>query len=149
MAGPGGLTGYNASMKTFIALVLLGLLAACSNTPAPSMQSSAAAKAPDESAAIAAIAKINEAQSTYFKLNRRYALALDELVGARLLEAEPEASQNGYDFKLAPAADAQTYKLVISPATASPAVRYFYTDQSGVIHAESGKDATGTSPVIK
>ena len=125
----------------------MGLLLGCGNSATPSMQS-AAPKPPDEKAALSAIAKTNEAQTTYFKVNRRYALTYDELVEARFLAAEPSASQTGYDFRLRPAADAQTYKLSVSPAALSPAAPHFFTDQSGVIHTEAGKEATADSPVL-
>ena len=92
--------------------------------------------------------KINQAQSDHFKRNRRYALSFDELVEAHLIAAEPRAAQSGYDFKLRPAADAQTYKLSVSPANASTTARYFFTDQSGTVHAETGKEATVDSPQL-
>jgi hypothetical protein len=109
-----------------------------------------AAKAPDENAALDALRKGNEAQTTYFKLNRRYALTYDELVEAHLLNGEPTAAQTGYDFKLRPAADAQTYKISVAPSGGAAAtVRYFYTDNTGVIRAETGKDASADSPEVK
>jgi hypothetical protein len=134
-------------VKAAIALLTLGLLASCGSSGEPATQSTPT-KAPDENAALASISKISEAQSTFFKLNRRYALTFDELVQGRLLDAEPAASQTGYEFKLRPAADAQTYNLSISPIAASSPARHFFTDQSGVIHAEAGKDATIDSPAL-
>src|SRR5262245_40495809 len=124
---------------------------ACGGT-APTKDSNsttAGAKAPDENAALETLRKINQGQSTYFKLNRRYAIGYDELVAAHLLDSEPTAAQTGYDFKLRPAADAQTYKISVVPGAGSTAVRYFYTDQTGVIRAESGKDASADSPEAK
>lgn len=114
----------------------------------PAAGQPAPAKAPDENAALDAIAKINEAQSNYFKRNHRYALTLDELIEGRLLNSEPTTAQTGYEFKLRPAADAQTYKLSAAPAASSPTARHFFTDESGVVHAEDGKDATAGSPKI-
>ena len=120
-----------------------------SKAPAAS-PSSAASSAPDETAALAAIRKTTEAQATYFKLNRRYALTFDELVEARLLSSEPTSAQTGYDFKLRPAADAQTYKLSVVPSDASrTGVRYFFADQTAVIHAETGKEASSDSPAVQ
>ena len=52
-----------------------------------------------------ALAKINEAQSSYFKRNRRYALTLDELADAHLINAAPTTAETGYDFTVRPAAD--------------------------------------------
>jgi len=114
-----------------------------SNTTTP-----AAVKAADEKAALDAIAKINEAQSTYFKRNRRYALTLDELADAHLIKGVPTAAETGYDFTVHPAADAQTYKMTANPVVASSTARHFFTDQSGAVHAENGKDATADSPKI-
>ena len=137
-----------SAVRAAIALLILGLLVGCGNTPAPPAAQSAPTKAPDENATLSAISKVTEAQSAFFKLNRRYALTFDELVAARLLDAEPTASQTGYEFNLRPAADAQTYKLSVSPAAASSAARHFFTDQSGAIHAEAGKDANADSPAL-
>jgi hypothetical protein len=135
-------------VKTLIvSLVILAAAAGCSGTTAPSSQSgSANTKAPDESAALDAIAKINDAQASYFRRNRRYALNFDELVDAHLLNSDPSAGQSGYDFKLRPAADAQTYRLFVNPMGASPTVRHFFTDESGAVHADVGKDASADSP---
>jgi type II secretory pathway pseudopilin PulG len=127
------------------------MLSACGGnappSPAPATTTSSA-KAPDEKAALDAVAKINEAQATYFKLNRRYALTFDELTDAHLLNSEPTSTQTGYDFSLRPAADAQTYKLSVIPAAPSATARHFFTDQSGAVHAETGKDATSDSPKV-
>ena len=140
-------------------LPIVLILAACGgNTPSATSSGSNAttpdAEAPsnpkraDENAALDAIAKINEAQSSYFKRNRRYALTLDELVDAHLLKGVPTTAEAGYDFGLRPAADAQTYNLTANPVPASSAARHFFTDQSGAVHAENGKQATADSPKI-
>jgi hypothetical protein len=145
-----------------IILPILGLLLSACSSPAPTMQgpapatnsspaspaSPSASRVPDEAAALDAIAKINGAQATYFKLNRRYALTYEELVEAHLLTGEPTAAQTGYEFKLRPAADAQTYKLSVTPAASTPTARHFFTDQSAVIRAEEGKDASAASPKL-
>ena len=145
-----------AAVKTvFSLLVLVLVLTGCSND-APTMKTdvktppTATSKPPDENAALDALRKINDAQSTYFKVNRRFALAFDELVEARLLRSEPSAAETGYDYKLRPAADAQTFKLSVIPAgTSSTAARYLFMDQTGVIRAESEKEATADSPAVK
>jgi len=105
-------------------------------------------KAPDESAALDSLAKANEAQAFYFNRNRRYALTFDELIESRYLKTEPGPAETGYDFKLRPAADAQTYTLLAVPATPSQTARHFFTNQTGAIHAEAGKDATAESPAV-
>ena len=135
------------------------LLAACgTNTPpatnsggnaaAPVAPAPTNAKAPDENAALDAIAKINEAQASYFKRNRRYALTLDELADAHLINAAPTTAETGYDFTVRPAADAQSYKMTANPVPASSTARHFFTDESGAVHGETGKDATVDSPNI-
>jgi uncharacterized lipoprotein YmbA len=144
-------------VKKAILLLTVTMLAGCGGNTSPSMQNSAnssapaaqavTAKPPDESAALDAIAKINDAQANYFRRNRRYALTFDELVDAHLLNSAPSA-ETGYDFTLRPAADAQTYKLAVNPAASSPSVRHFLSDESGAVHAEAGRDATSDSPKI-
>jgi hypothetical protein len=145
-------------VKTYTALLTLAIaLAACtapttpkSQTNAPAGQASSAAHAPDENAALETLGKITEAQSTYFKKNRRYALGYDELVEAHLLTGEPSAAQTGYEFKLRPAADAQTYSVSVVPVDSSAtSARRFFADQTGVVRSESGKDATADSLAVK
>lgn len=132
-----------------VLVLLIVALTACSNVTDPPTQTdatSSAAKAPDENAALDAIRKANEAQLTYFKINRRYALTYDELIEARLLSSEPTAAETGYDFRLRPAADAQTYRLYANPKTTT--AKYFFTDETGVIRADTGKEATADSPEV-
>ncbi len=135
-------------MKIFPSLILVLFLSACGGeAPAPQQTTVKETKAPDEKAALEIMAKTNEAQSIHFKKNRRYALTFEELVETRLLNAEP-SSQAGYEFKLRPAADAQTYSLVATPTSAVTTARYFFSDQSGEIHSEQGKEATASSPAV-
>jgi hypothetical protein len=147
-----------SAVKNGTLLLAVILLAGCGGNTTPSMQTSTnqaapsaqtpTAKAADESAALDAIAKINDAESSYFRRNRRYALTLDELVDAHLLNSVPASTQTGYDFSLRPSADAQTYKMSVNPAAPSPTARHFLTDESGTVHAEAGRDATAESPKI-
>ena len=146
-----------AAVKTLLVLVGLAiLLAACGDSTTPTMQSNTkpappafATPPPNEQAALDALHKVAEAQSTYFKINRRYALTYDELVETHLLNSEPSAAQTGYDFKLRPAADAQAYTVSSVPSSSGSPVRHFFLDQTGVIRAETGKDATSGSPAVK
>src|SRR5262249_26487056 len=132
--------------KTLVTVMIVGILV-CGCASTPTTQNNTAKRAPDETSALDAVHKTTEAQSIYFKLNRRYALTYDELVDARLLKTEPTAAQTGYDFKLRPAPDAQTYKLYVAPAdSTATTARHFFTDQTGNIHAEIGKDASSDSP---
>jgi hypothetical protein len=143
-------------VKSILSLLFLGLAATgCSSSPTmqtstPAGSAASNAKAPNENAALDATRKTAEAQATYFKINRRYALTFDELIEAHFLNAEPTAAQTGYDFKLRPAADAQTYKLSVVPADANASsARRFFLDQSGVLRSETGKEATADSPELK
>lgn len=115
---------------------------------ASSASQRSAGKAPDESAALDAIAKINAAESNYFRRNRRYALTIDELVDAHLLDSAPASAQTGYDFSLRPSADAQMYSLSVNPTAPTPSARHFFTDNSGAVRAEAGRDATADSPKV-
>ena len=144
-------------MKRVALLLTAMILAGCGSNSTPSMQTAAkptaaaqpaATKAPDESAALDTIAKINDAQTNYFRRNRRYALTFDELIEAHLLNIAPDTAQTGYDFSLRPSADAQTYKLTVNPAASVPTARHFFSDESGTVHAETGKDASADSPKV-
>jgi hypothetical protein len=74
--------------------LLFAALLGCGTSPPPqSPATQPSVKAPNESAALDAIKKINEAQSDYFKKNRRYALTFDELTEAHLLAGEPTTAQ--------------------------------------------------------
>jgi hypothetical protein len=143
-------------VKTWFLVSVLGvLLTACGGgQPATQTGGPTASKSPastaaaDENAALDALRKVNDAQSTYFKVNRRYAITLDELIEIHFLKAEPSAA--GYDFRLRPAADAQSYRLFAAPKASgsAAAARYLFTDQTGTIRAESGKEATAESPAV-
>ena len=144
-------------MKTLQSIVQITLLLLCgcagqpTTTEPASAPPAAATKAADANAALDALTQVNAAQSVYFKRNRRYALAFDELVEARDLKSEPGVADTGYLFRMRPAADAQTYTISAAPAVppvGTPA-RTFFTDQSGVIRGEdSNKPATAQSPVV-
>jgi hypothetical protein len=105
-------------------------------------------KGPDEIAAVAAISDVNAAQKTYFARNRRYALTYEELTEAHFLKEEPTLQKTGYDIKLRPAADAASYTVLAIPSTSTPGARHFFSDQTGTIRAEEGKDANAQSPAI-
>jgi hypothetical protein len=139
-------------VKTLIALIITGIvLSACgSSTPTtPSTPQTAASPVakPDETAAVDWIKKTTEAEGTFFKQNRRYAIEFQELIEARLLDKEPSAT--GYKFNLRPTPDASAYKLSVVPAEPNASARYFFTDKSGMIRMETGKDATVDSPPIQ
>jgi hypothetical protein len=144
-------------VKNVTLLLAVIMLAGCGGNTTPSMQTTAKeaapgqpsnSKAPDESAALDTIAKVNDAESSYFRRNRRYALSFDELVEAHLLNSVPASAQTGYDFTLRPSADAQTYKLAVNPSSPSPTARHFFSDESGTVRAEAGRDAAADSPKI-
>ena len=125
-----------------IALINLGLLLSCAETkPAPPP-----AKAPDEPAAIEALRKVTEAQTNFIRRTRRYAQTFNELIGERLLNAEPKKADTGYDFLLLPSPDAESYTITATPDAAG--ARYFFADQTGVLRAEKDKPATSASPAL-
>jgi hypothetical protein len=131
-------------------VILALLLVGCGATPAPEQKQSARAaqKAPDENAALSAISQVNAAQKDFFARNRRYALTYEELMQGLFLKEEPTIVKTGYDIRLRPSADAATYTVVAIPSAPSPATRYFFSDQTGDIRGEQGKDANAQSPKI-
>jgi type II secretory pathway pseudopilin PulG len=133
-------------MKTWAVVLIFGLLLGCGGgNPAPAPQS----KAPDETAALAAMRNINNAQTSYFTRNRRYALTYEELMEARALIEEPTVAGTGYEIKMRPSPDAVRYTVSAVPVSPAAAARHFFTDQTGIIRSEEGKDATVQSPEIK
>ena len=142
-------------MKSFLIILGVLVLAGCaggSSAPQQTQTQTAAPappqKAPDEAAAIAAIAAVNAAQKTYLARYRRYALTYEELIQVLFLKEEPTPENTGYEIKLRPAADAAQYTIAAVPATPSPAARHFFSDQTGGIRAEQGKDANVQSPTV-
>ena len=135
----------------YLSLSLIFLLLAACKGPSPSKpeaQPAIEAKPADENAVIRILEATNKAQDEYIKRNRRYALTYEELIESHLMQQEPSSSDTGYEIRLRPAADAGSYRLVATPLNPSASSRYFFTDKTGVIRAEQGKDATAESPQI-
>jgi len=127
-------------LRTSLSLLLAtALLLSCTGAPPP-----APAKPPDEAAAIAALKELNRAQADFIRRTRRYAQRTEELISEHLLTAEPSAE--GYTLTMLPSADAVRYTVKATPAKAE--ARHFFTDQTGVVRAETGKPATAESPEI-
>lgn len=140
-----------SSLRVLLTMMVLAALAACGGDTADSGPAPSAApppKAPDENAAIAAITEVNKAQADYFFRNRRYALTYDELKEAFFLKQEPTVEATGYDIRLRPSADAAGYTIVGIPASSPATTRHFFSDKTGQIRAETGKDASAQSPAI-
>jgi hypothetical protein len=142
-------------MKSVPTIFIVMILAGCGGEPAPQKETAATQppvapqKAPDEPAALAAIAAVNAAQKTYLARYRRYALTYEELTDVLFLKEEPTVQKTGYDIKLRPAADAASYIVLGIPGAPSPAARHFFSDQTGTIRAEEGKDANAQSPQMR
>ena len=141
-------------MTWVLAFFFVVSLAGCGGQP-PAQRETAAApppaapqKGPDEGAALAAIADVNAAQKIYITRYRRYALTYEELTEALFLKEEPTVEKTGYNIKLRPAADAASYIVLGIPSAPLPSARHFFSDQTGVIRAEEGKDANAQSPAI-
>ena len=142
-------------MKNVLVALMLLILNGCDgNAPdkqkasTPQISAVPTSKAPDEEAALDAIAKVNKGQADYFSRNRRYALTYEELIDAFFLDEEPRAAQTGYNIRLRPRADAGSYTIVAIPSTSSPTTRHFFSDQTGDVRAEQGKDANAQSSKI-
>lgn len=143
---------YNRAMKRLTIGLLFLFMAACGSTEKsatePKPAAAPAAKPADEGAALRILGEINAAQAEYIKRHRRYALTYEELMDARLIQQDPSKDAAGYDIKLRPAADAGSYTMVAVPVSASASERSFFTDKTGTIRAEQGKDANAASPEV-
>ena len=130
-------------LRTVLTLLLVvSVLFSCSTETT----SSKTTKAPDDAAALVALKEINRGQADFIRRTRRYAQNLDELIAQHLLSAEPTVAETGYDFLMRPSPDAVSYTVTATPT--APEARHFFSDQTGVIRAESGKPATSISPEI-
>jgi hypothetical protein len=123
----------------------LALLAACGPRPE---ESAPPLPAPDEAAAIAALKAVNQAQQDFIRRTRRYAQTYQELVDAHLLAEAPAVAKTGYEITMRPSPDAVSYTLAARPGRPDPPARQFFTDNTGVIRAELGREPTAASPEI-
>src|SRR5215831_2819300 len=138
-------------MKRIVIVVLLLMVCGCS---APSEKNAPTtvqipSKPPDDAAAVQALHDINTAQAAYLQRNRRYALSYDELMDSHFLTLDPSKSASGYDINMHPSADAESYTAVAAPLSRGAEVKSFYTDKSGIIRVERGKEATSSSSPIQ
>jgi hypothetical protein len=140
---------YNPGMKTWAVALISGFLLACSSQSTGPAAPAPQSKPPDETAALRALRNVNNAQTSYFTRNRRYALSYDELTEARALIEEPTLAATGYEIRMRPSPDATRYTVSAVPANSAAGARHFFTDQTGIIRSEEGKDATAQSPEIK
>ena len=129
-------------MHKILLIAIVLLLAGCGEQSSPSTP----AQPPDEKAAIAALGQINQAQKDFIRRNRRYALGYDDLIADHLLQAQPAAQ--GYRIDMKPSPDGIHYTISAAPADASSQARHLFTDETGIIRGEQGKDATAGSPAL-
>ena len=135
-------------MKRGMTFILSLLLFGCSGSSEKTSPAAAQGPAPDDQAAVKYLHDVNAAQADYQHRTRRFALSFDELHDAHLLDQDPSKAATGYEISLHPSADAESYILVATPSSATPNVKYFYTDKTGIIRVEQGKEATASSPPI-
>ncbi len=141
------ITGVKYLAITLIILFTSGCSESPASKPAPSSPI-VQAKPADENAVIRILDEANQAQAAYMKRHRRYALTYEELIESHFMQQEPVPDATGYEIKLRPAADAGSYRIVAAPTNPSPQNRYFFTDKTGIIRAEQGKEANADSPQI-
>jgi len=136
-------------MKRLLPIVIALVLAGCTGSPEKTAATPTTAPVPaDDAAAVRVLRQVNTAQAAYLKRNRRYALSYDELVQAHLIDADPAKSAAGYEINLRPSADAESYTMAAIPLTPAANTKFFYTDKSGVIRVEQGKEANASSPPL-
>jgi hypothetical protein len=137
-------------MKRICVLFMILGLVSCSEAPktnTPAAQPTMSRPA-DDAGAVQNLREINTAQANYQHRTRRFALSFEELVEAHLLNQDPSKSVSGYEISLHPSADAESYTLTATPTMAGANARYFFSDKSGVIRVEQGKDANAASSPI-
>jgi hypothetical protein len=129
---------------------LLGLVGCSegSKTNTPAAAQATMSQPADDAGAVKSLREINSAQADYQHRTRRFALSFDELVQAHILSQDPSKSVSGYEISLHPSPDAESYSLTATPTASGANAKYFFSDKSGVIRVEQGKDANAASPPI-
>ena len=110
-----------------------------------------------EKVAILDVGVINMAQLQYYNFAGKYATSLSELCGSRNGSPAPTISgkvctgeEHEYVFTVASTAPEKSYTIDARPKTpGSSGRRFFYSDQTLIIHQSENKPATANSPQVK
>ena len=138
-------------MKSLVTTLVVVLLCGCASEPASSSGGTAAEPAPaeaDEDGALEAVQEIVAAQAVFLTMNRRYALTVEELVGAVMLEDDPTERDTGYTIRMRGTPAADGYRITAEPPDGAVDKRSFFADASGVIRSELGQPAGADSPAL-
>ena len=141
-------------MKSLVTTLVVVLLCGCASEPAsPSggtaaEPASAETTAADEDGALEAVQEIVAAQAVFLTMNRRYALTVEELVGAITLEDDPTERDTGYTIRMRGTPAADGYRITAEPPDGAVDKRSFFADASGVIRSELGQPAGADSPAL-
>lgn len=142
-------------MKRVVTILILVLMCGCAPESAEPDDSAAAGSGTteaieaNEDGALLAVREIAEAQALFFATNRRYALTVDELTSALLLEDDPSLRGTGYTIRMRSTAAADGYRVTAEPSQAATDKRSFFSDASGVIRSEVGQSAGAESPALE
>jgi len=135
-------------IELLIVVAIIGIIAAIA---IPNLLASR--KAANESSAIGSMRTINTAQTTFLSTtgnNVAYAADLAALSTASLIDTALAASattpKSGYKFVLT-GTDTNTKYNVVSTPEANGGTRHFYTDETGVIRADSKAADDKSKPI--
>ena len=148
-------------MRNRIAVVIIVLvtMAALAQTPAeqappapqPAYQPKFAgdpAHSDAEAAALGYMRTLVGAQRIYYKRHQSYATSLHQLAGQGSFSRRMERTDRG-DYTVHFRSTGKAYALSLAPRQYDAAHRAFFTDETGVIHAEEAQPASKNSPELK
>ncbi len=135
-------------IELLIVVAIIGIIAAIA---IPNLLASR--RAANESSAIASVRTLGTAQATFLSTvgnNTAYAVNIAALGGAGLIDATLAlGTKTGYVFTSTGPAGTTAYTSTATASSASTGTRNFFSDESGVIRAETGAAATVASTPIQ
>jgi type II secretory pathway pseudopilin PulG len=130
-----------------VLMVAGALLAAAQTTYQPKFKGDPA-RSDSEAAALGYMRTVIRAQQQYHKKNDKYAATLADLVHTGSFTQRMTKTDRG-DYTVSFRSRKDGYELSMTPKVLDAEHRSFYASEDAVIHADEGKIADESSPVVK
>jgi type II secretory pathway pseudopilin PulG len=129
-------------------LIVVGTLLAAAQTAYQPKFKGDPARSDSEAAALGYMRTVIRAQQQYYKKNNKYAATLPDLVHTGSFTQRMTKTDRG-DYTVSFHSKKDGYELSMTPRVLDAEHRSFYAGDDGVMHADEGKVADETSPVVK